>query len=138
MVNSHEASIEGGTIRYKIKKQVEKVIEAEALQKLVTKCAEDFARKLTCVRCGQEFASEKLVLEHKQEEHAGEKVFECDRCDGKYLSKAQVGRHRRNVHKVRNHSCFLCGNKFKLRAHLQNHIDTCHPPDRCETESILS
>ena len=141
MVKSHEASIEGGTIRYKIKKEwevVENVIESEAVQKLLIKCGEDFARKLVCARCGQDFASEKLVLEHKQEKHVGEKVFECDRCDGVYLSKSQVGRHRSRVHKVRNHACLICGNKFKLRAHLQKHTDTCHPPDRCETESILS
>ena len=141
MVNSHEASIEGDTIRYKIKKEcevVENVIESEAVKKLLLKCAEDFARKLVCVRCGKDFASEKLVLEHKQEKHVGEKVFECDRCDGIYLSKTQVGRHRRRVHKVRNHACPLCGNKFKLRAHLQKHTDTCHPPDRFKTESILS
>ena len=140
MVNSHEASIEGGNIRYKIKKQcelVKHVIESEAVQKLQIKCAEDFARKLLCVRCGKDFATEKLVLEHKQKEHVGEKVFECDRCDGIYFSKIQVGRHRSRVHKVRNHVCLLCGNKFKLRAHLQNHTDTCHPPS-CEKESILS
>ena len=141
MVISHEASNEGGNIRYKIKKHgeiVENVIESETLQKLLIKCAEDFARRLVCVKCGKDFATEKLVLEHKQEKHIGEKVFECDRCDGMYFSKSQVGQHRSRVHKVRNHACLMCGNKFKLRAHLQNHTDKCHPPDRCEKESILS
>ena len=141
MINSHGASVEGDTIRYKIKKEsgvVENVIESEALQKMLIKCAEDYARKLVCVSCGKDFASEKLVFEHKQEKHAGEKVYECDRCDGIYLTKAQVGRHRSRVHKMRNHTCLVCGNKFKLRAHLQKHTDTCHPPDRFKTESILS
>ena len=137
----HQASLDGGGISYKIQKQSEKVeniIGEEDLEKLKIKCAQDFAKKLVCFKCGQDFETERLIWKHKEEQHVGEKVFECDRCDGLYRSRVHLRWHKSGVHRARSYVCSICGNKFKLGAHLKNHMNAFHSNDKQKEVEILS
>lgn len=74
---------------------------------------------LKCKHCSFEFPTRSKLSAHVEKEHfmlMGKKdeFFYCDQCDFKSKKKANIARHKDNVHKNdRPHLCDLCGKSFK-------------------------
>ena len=60
--------------------------------------------RLPCDKCPKTLASEKMLARHKARLHTGEAVkpFECDKCDGKFVTLAGMKSHVNFVSKKNN------------------------------------
>ncbi|XP_075161589.1 uncharacterized protein LOC142234353 isoform X2 [Haematobia irritans] len=85
---------------------------------------EEEVSKFQCNFCPREFKSTKSLHQHEKA-HEGESpdtVYVCADCDRQYTSQFLLETHRKQAHKERDHVCQICGNAFKLKNQLTNHM----------------
>lgn len=49
-------------------------------------------------------------------------VYACSDCDRQYASQYLLDTHRKHAHKERDNVCNICGNAFKMKNQLMNHM----------------
>ncbi|XP_037964622.2 zinc finger protein 501 [Plutella xylostella] len=80
------------------------------------------ALKFACTICDHRVRSQ-LDLETHLRVHTKERPYECNLCDGKYKTTAQLALHKRQVHdKEKSHLCQYCSKGFFKKYHLQEHL----------------
>ncbi|CAG9093495.1 unnamed protein product [Plutella xylostella] len=80
------------------------------------------ALKYACTICDHRVRSQ-LDLETHLRVHTKERPYECNLCDGKYKTTAQLALHKRQVHdKEKSHLCQYCSKGFFKKYHLQEHL----------------
>jgi KRAB domain-containing zinc finger protein len=59
---------------------------------------------------------------HSEEERV--RKYACDMCDKLFFEPDKVRKHKRFFHlKLRNYKCNLCGETFRQKTTLDNHLD---------------
>ncbi|XP_021946471.1 oocyte zinc finger protein XlCOF6 [Folsomia candida] len=79
-----------------------------------------------CTYCNQSYSSNSVLSRH-QRRHTGEKPYQCDHCEEKFIDKAAQQWHTAKIHSTQDqhHLCPVCGKSFFsayiLKAHLDRH-----------------
>ena len=72
----------------------------------------------------RECKSQKSLNQHEKM-HQGaspDVIYICSDCDRSYATQHLLQQHRKQAHKERDHFCPICGNGFKLKNQLVNHM----------------
>ncbi|XP_037938328.1 zinc finger protein 260-like isoform X2 [Teleopsis dalmanni] len=80
--------------------------------------------KFLCAYCPREFKSQKSLNQHEKC-HIGQKpdvAYPCLECNKEYNTEYLLEQHRKQAHKEREFQCKICGNSFKLKNQLMNHL----------------
>ncbi|XP_061392309.1 zinc finger protein 420-like [Musca vetustissima] len=87
------------------------------------KTTED-VNKLLCAYCPREFKTSKSLHQHERihESESAYTIYTCDDCGRQYATQLLLDTHRKQAHKERDHICSICGNAFKLKNQLVNHM----------------
>uniref|UniRef100_A0A1I8NFY8 Uncharacterized protein n=1 Tax=Musca domestica TaxID=7370 RepID=A0A1I8NFY8_MUSDO len=75
-------------------------------------------------RKAREFKNQKSLQQHERihEGESSEATYACDECGRQYSSQLLLETHRKQAHKERDNVCSICGNAFKLKNQLVNHM----------------
>lgn len=74
-----------------------------------------------CTRCDYVGKKEKQLLSHMARKH--HRPFKCDVCSKKYGYKADLDRHKVEVHsKTANYYCNICDKYLKTKAYIDDHM----------------
>ena len=57
---------------------------------------------------------------------AGERIFECNKCDDIFFSKAGIMNHIKAVHDEHKACCPICKKEFSHEANVSKHIKVVH------------
>lgn len=77
--------------------------------------------KFSCTKCDYVGKMEKNLLNHMARKH--QRQFKCDVCDKKYGYKADLDRHKIEVHsKTANYYCNICDKYLKTKAYIDDHM----------------
>jgi len=77
-----------------------------------------------CKTCRASFAHKEYLLAHRCRA-SKEKGIICRKC-GKRLSASAMALHKKSHSKDRPYKCENCEKRYKLRAHLQRHVQLCY------------
>ncbi|XP_054087346.1 zinc finger protein 420-like isoform X1 [Zeugodacus cucurbitae] len=86
--------------------------------------AKETQTKFLCAYCSRECKSQKSLNQHEKL-HQGaspDVIYICNDCDRSYATQHLLQQHRKQAHKERDHFCPICGNGFKLKNQLVNHM----------------
>ncbi|XP_039962042.1 zinc finger protein 595-like isoform X1 [Bactrocera tryoni] len=86
--------------------------------------AKETQTKFLCAYCSRECKSQKSLNQHEKM-HQGaspDVIYICSDCDRSYATQHLLQQHRKQAHKERDHFCPICGNAFKLKNQLVNHM----------------
>lgn len=88
------------------------------------------ARPYPCRICKRCFTHSNALMLHIRR-HTGEKPFACAMCPLSFSQLPHMKAHMRNIHgKEKAYKCQKCGQFYKLKVHLENHVKTCTVGDR--------
>ena len=96
---------------------------------------------LSCKNCEFTTYSRRDLHKHKMENHKGELIFDCDKCDRRFKTMAGCAQHRRKVHCGRLFVCEGlggCGKEFKTQGNLRRHRVTCGKPRQVKSFELAS
>lgn len=87
-----------------------------------------------CTECGRLVASRSAMVTHLRT-HTGERPFECNHCDAKFVTKGSLKKHL-DLHAVdreRKYTCEMCGSSFYRKNEIITHIriHTDERPYKC-------
>ncbi|XP_067640881.1 gastrula zinc finger protein XlCGF58.1-like isoform X2 [Eurosta solidaginis] len=77
-----------------------------------------------CAYCSRECKNQKSLNQHEKS-HQGASpdiIYICDDCGRSYATQHLLQQHRKQAHKDRDNFCPICGNAFKLKNQLSNHM----------------
>ncbi|KAK7493788.1 hypothetical protein BaRGS_00014929 [Batillaria attramentaria] len=84
----------------------------------------DVKKKTACRICGKLY-SRKGLINHINNQHAGEKAVECEVCGERFFRSRAYYKHLKIVHNKLDGMCDICGKHFKyanaLREHMRAH-----------------
>ena len=63
---------------------------------------------------------------HVKTVHQGIKGYKCEVCGKAFAKKADVSRHKKQVHDINDYKCDVCSKTFGWGSHLRTHIKTVH------------
>ncbi|XP_073832082.1 uncharacterized protein isoform X2 [Musca autumnalis] len=88
------------------------------------KKSKEDSNTLLCAYCPREFKTTKSLNQHERIhiDESSDTAFTCDDCGRQYKSKILLDTHRKQAHKERDNVCTICGNAFKLKNQLVNHM----------------
>ena len=75
--------------------------------------------------CHEKFESRSQRMEHIASHHKDVKLFDCDICEFKSMTKKSLREHVYGTHEHAN-ICSLCGKNFATRCSLNNHMRYVH------------
>ena len=87
-------------------------------------CTNHFFTVYICDVCDDEFATEDLMKDHKDQLHLKARKFACDVCDKKFRTEKFLLRHKSMVHEYANnrtYTCSSCDETFLHEAHYWLH-----------------
>jgi len=79
-----------------------------------------------CDVCGKQFASRRLVLQHRRAHFASERRYVCHFCGIAYLHKYQLRDHMMTHLDLRTFQCEVCAETFSHPANLRHHYKRHH------------
>ena len=82
--------------------------------------------QLKCVGCPKTFQSKQSLKYHVKEQHAGQNIFVCGKCEQNFETERIFTQHMNRTHIARKFECELCNHKFKLLQALRNHMKCMH------------
>ena len=74
-----------------------------------------------CSKCAFTCKNMKKLVKHKEEEHTGQKPFDCPHCNSSFEREHLLRQHSVRVHVQKRFECEFCDKKFKLNQALQSH-----------------
>ncbi|XP_065225315.1 zinc finger protein 184-like isoform X5 [Planococcus citri] len=80
-------------------------------------------KPFSCQSCSKSFAQKSDLTRHQQT-HTGEKPFKCRICSKQFSIQGNKARHERS-HEDPRFECAHCGNKYRRKSNLANHISKC-------------
>ncbi|XP_017476222.1 PREDICTED: zinc finger protein 14-like isoform X1 [Rhagoletis zephyria] len=86
--------------------------------------ANEAQTKFLCAYCSRECKNQKSLTQHEKM-HQGassDVIYICADCDRSYATQHLLQQHRKQAHKERDNFCPICGNGFKLKNQLVNHM----------------
>ena len=83
----------------------------------------DFTMSNTCPECGKEFSSDLSMKIHYKTQHSGV-TYPCNKCEYVSKVKAQLDKHLKNVHELKQ--CKDCGFKIVGKRSLWLHTKSKH------------
>lgn len=88
--------------------------------------------EIQCDLCTRMFYTNSELEEHKSRVHVKQR-FACKvpYCGKKFDRQFRLNSHLKDVHGNRKYECITCGNKFKLKKHLSDHMNTHTKPFTC-------
>ena len=99
---------------------------------------EDRVKPYFCKLCDKLFVTPSMVIRHVRGVHASDTPYQCKECEKQFKDKDSVLKHVR-IHRVKTHSCDMCGKSFvddyRLRNHKKTHEkSTVYQCDICRSE----
>lgn len=88
--------------------------------------------KKTCVECGQQLSSRRMLLRHMRRVHSETLPFPCDQCPGRFMTMETLRRHNiaheGNVSRQQDNNvrCRLCERTFAAPNDILHHIKAIH------------
>ncbi len=87
------------------------------------------AKSVECDVCGILYASEVDMRRHKMRVHEDERRFLCDKCNEKFKSNQELGKHLLREHLSQNgpqFKCEVCAKAFYTKLDLKTHVTITH------------
>ena len=81
-----------------------------------------------CVKCHEDFSSEKQFLAHNDSNHGGFAAKKCDICESIVSNPKDLSQHMKQKHtsKEKRVLCEMCNRHFYDNSHLNSHINRVH------------
>ena len=78
-----------------------------------------------CPICGETFSKYSMykLKNHMAKNHGFKKDFNCDKCNGDFLSSTGLETHKKTCGDKGKHGCTKCSKHFKKKRDLQSHYD---------------
>uniref|UniRef100_A0A1A9WHQ6 Protein krueppel n=1 Tax=Glossina brevipalpis TaxID=37001 RepID=A0A1A9WHQ6_9MUSC len=77
-----------------------------------------------CAYCPRGFKNQRNLHQHEKihQDASPYVIYVCNDCGRQYSTQQLLETHRKQAHKERDNICSLCGNAFKLKNQLMNHM----------------
>lgn len=86
----------------------------------------EFMEKVKCEYCVRVFRDKYDLKHHMNGFHTKEKLYECEHCPFTTYVYKTFHSHCEKNHKKRTYKCFYCGNTYKSKHALSQHVDSIH------------
>ncbi|XP_052746277.1 zinc finger protein ZFP2 isoform X2 [Bicyclus anynana] len=87
-----------------------------------TKTQPSTPKLFLCHQCGKSFQNTTQLRDHIRS-HNGERRYQCDTCDKRFVGKINLVKHMQ-LHSNTRHQCNMCGKTFSDKSNAKRHILT--------------